>query len=273
MRPPLDGTVLITGASSGIGRELAHCFGAEASTLVLVARRETRLQELATELRQTHPKLTVDVRPCDLLDREATAAMVEAVQREVAPVDVLVNNAGLGDVGAFDLASWSKTQRMLELNVTALTQLTHLLLPSMVKRKRGGVLQVSSGFGLQFMPGFAAYVGTKHYVTGFTESLRIEMRQHGVVISQLCPGPVRTEFEANAADFDAPEVPSAISISAEHCARVGYAGFRRDRAIIVPGLLMKTMMFFGAWTPRWFLRLMYAPASRKLRQLQLSASS
>src|SRR5690606_23219227 len=144
-----------------------------------------RLEALATELRAGHPSLSVLVKGCDLLDRAQTDQVLGAIEAELGQVDVLINNAGFGDVSLFDLSSWEKNQRMIELNVTALTYLTHRLLPGMVARRRGGVLQVSSGFGLQFMPGFAAYVGTKHYVTGFTESLRIDVASHGVAVSQL----------------------------------------------------------------------------------------
>lgn len=267
-KPPLDGVILITGASSGIGSELARELAPRAKAIVLLARRVERLEALATELRAGHPSLSVLVKGCDLLDRAQTDQVLGAIEAELGQVDVLINNAGFGDVSLFDLSSWEKNQRMIELNVTALTYLTHRLLPGMVARRRGGVLQVSSGFGLQFMPGFAAYVGTKHYVTGFTESLRIDVASHGVAVSQLCPGPVRTEFEDNAADFAAPEIPSWISISAEHCARAAVSGFQRGKAIIVPGALMKLTTLLSGMTPRAVLRLCYRPVASKLRQLQ-----
>ncbi|MEZ4374306.1 MAG: SDR family oxidoreductase [Polyangiaceae bacterium] len=270
-QPPLDGVILITGASSGIGSELARQLASRAKALVLLARRTERLEQLAEELRSAHSKLTVFVQSCDLLDRAATDAALERIQREVGPIDVLINNAGLGDISMFDLSSWEKNQRMLDLNVTALTYLTHRLVPGMVERGRGGVLQVSSGFGLNFMPGFATYVGTKHYVTGFTECLRLEVASQGVVVSQLCPGPVRTEFEEVAADFETPKLPEFISISAEHCAKAAVAGFRRNKAIIIPGALMKISSTMSALTPRFVLRLLYGPAAKRMRVMQKAA--
>ncbi|MGE0320733.1 MAG: SDR family NAD(P)-dependent oxidoreductase [Polyangiaceae bacterium] len=270
-QPPLDGVILITGASSGIGSELARQLASRAKALVLLARRTERLEQLAQELRSAHSKLTVFVQSCDLLDRAATDAALERIQREVGPIDVLINNAGLGDISMFDLSSWEKNQRMLDLNVTALTYLSHRLVPGMVERGRGGVLQVSSGFGLNFMPGFATYVGTKHYVTGFTECLRLEVASQGVVVSQLCPGPVRTEFEEVAADFETPKLPEFISISAEHCAKAAVAGFRRNKAIIIPGALMKITSTMSALTPRFVLRLLYGPAAKRMRVMQKAA--
>lgn len=270
-QPPLDGVILITGASSGIGSELARQLASRAKALVLLARRTERLEQLAEELRSAHSKLTVFVQSCDLLDRAATDAALERIQREVGPIDVLINNAGLGDISMFDLSSWEKNQRMLDLNVTALTYLSHRLVPGMVERGRGGVLQVSSGFGLNFMPGFATYVGTKHYVTGFTECLRLEVASQGVVVSQLCPGPVRTEFEEVAADFETPKLPEFISISAEHCAKAAVAGFRRNKAIIIPGALMKITSTMSALTPRFVLRLLYGPAATRMRVMQKAA--
>lgn len=270
-RPPLDGVILITGASAGIGSELARQLAPGAKALVLLARRTERLEELAAELRSRYPRLEVLVQSCDLLDREATDSALERIQSALGPVDVLINNAGLGDLSMFDLSSWEKNQRMLDLNVTALTYLTHRLVPGMVERGRGGVLQVSSGFGLNFMPGFATYVGTKHYVTGFTECLRLEVASQGVAVSQLCPGPVRTEFEEVAADFEAPKIPAFVSISAEHCARAAIAGFSHNKAIIVPGLLMKVSNTLSALTPRFVFRLLYGPAARRMRGLQEAA--
>ncbi len=270
-KPPLDGVILITGASSGIGSELARQLAPRAKALVLLARRTERLEELAGELRGKHPRLSVLVQSCDLLDREATDRALERIEGELGGVDVLINNAGLGDVSMFDLSSWKKNQRMLDLNITALTYLTHRLVPRMVERGRGGVLQVSSGFGLSFMPGFATYVGTKHYVTGFTECLRLEVASQGVAVSQLCPGPVRTEFEEVAVDFETPKVPEFVTISAEHCARAAIAGFSRNKAIIIPGGFMKISSTLSRITPRFVLRLIYGPAAKRMRGMQVEA--
>lgn len=272
MAEPIDGAVVVvTGASSGIGRELARQIAPRARALALVARREERLNELADELRARHPDCTVMVRRADLLDLEDAGAMIDAVQAVLGPVDVLVNNAGFGDIGAFDLADWDKLQRMLQLNVTALTFLTHRVIGGMYARKRGGILNISSGFGLQFMPTFAAYVGTKHYVSGFTESLRIEARPHGVRVTQVCPGPVETEFEEVAGNFTGRRPPSFVRISPERCARESLQGFARGRAIVVPGLAMKLVMGFGAWTPRGLRRLLYRPVASWMRAKELAS--
>lgn len=269
MRPPLDGSVvMVTGASSGLGREFARLLAPRVRTLVLVARRVDRLEALRDELTATRPALSVVLAPCDLVDRAATDAMLDAVARDVGAVDVLVNNAGMGDMGLFERSSWDKTRQMLAINVDALCHLTRRLLPGMVERRRGGVLNVSSGFGLQFMPGFAAYAGTKHFVTGFTESLRLEARRTGVVVSQVCPGPVATEFEEVAGNFTGQKVPGFIELDAPTCARAALAGFERDRALVVPGLAMKVVMALGAATPRWVLRLLYGPVAARLRALQ-----
>jgi short-subunit dehydrogenase len=262
-RPPLDGTILITGASSGIGRELARQGAGRARAVVLVARRAERLAELRAELLIRRPELVVSVQPCDLSDRASIDGMVAAAEREAGPIDVLVNNAGLGDMGFFDLSAWDKHQQMIATNITALTYLTHRLLPAMRARGRGGVLNVSSGFGLEFMPAFAVYAATKHYVTALTEALRCELAGSGVVMSQLCPGPVRTEFEEVAGNFTGKRPPTEMT--AEDCARIGLRGFARGRALIVPGLLIKLALLVGALTPRWLKRWLYGIVAPRMR--------
>src|SRR5262245_25447776 len=202
MRAPIDGSVaVVTGASSGIGQAIARQLGPRVRVLVLIARRKDRLDELASELRAAHPDLTVDVYACDLADRDALETTIDAIELAHGHADILINNAGIGDVGMFDMASWDKTEQMLELNVRALTYLTHRMLGPMVKARKGGILMVSSGFGLTFLPGFAGYIGSKHYVTGFTEALRLDVRSMGVVVTQVCPGPVATEFEEQMGNF------------------------------------------------------------------------
>jgi len=267
MQAPIDGSItLITGASSGIGRELARVLAPRVSTLILVARRKERLDELAQELTARHPALKVDVRPADL----AQGADVERLAREVLAayghVDILVNNAGLGDIGLFERAAWAKLEQMITVNVVSLTRLTHLLLPPMLARKKGGILNVSSGFGMTWLPGAAAYAGTKHYVTAFTESLAVELSDAGVVVSQLCPGPVPTEFEEVAGNPVGRPVPQILTVTPRRVAEEAVAGFSHGRAMIEPGFLIRTMVALGIHTPRWLLRLVYRPMGSALRK-------
>ena len=274
MPSPIDqGVVLITGASSGIGRALAGEVAARARALVLVARRKDRLEALRAELVARHPALRVLVFGCDVIDRGQTDAMLAAVEAEVGGVDVLVNNAGSGDLGAFDLADWGRIDRMIALNVTSLVYLTHRLAGPMVARGHGGVLQVSSGFGLTFGPGMAAYVGTKHFVTAFTEGLRLDLLGTGVRVTQICPGPVATEFGENVGNFTGMDPPGFMTISAEWCARAAVRALDPGRALVVPGRLMKLVIGLGVWTPRWLLRALYAPAARSLRRKLLSSGA
>ncbi|MCC6646261.1 MAG: SDR family oxidoreductase [Polyangiaceae bacterium] len=271
-RPPIDdGVVLLTGASSGIGLELARLLAPRARVLALVARRKARLDALRDELARSAPRCKVLVLPADLSDRASTDAMLEALCREAPEVDVLINNAGFGDMDLFELADWPKTEQMLRLNIDALLYLTHRVLGGMVARRRGGVLNVSSGAGMAFFPGFAAYIGTKHFVTGFTEALRLDLSGTGVVVSQLCPGPVATEFEAVAGNFTGMSPPGIVELSAAACARQALRGFDRGRALIVPGALMWLVMWVAERTPRWVRRLVLAPFARALRHKRLSS--
>jgi uncharacterized protein len=265
MKPPLDGgVILITGASAGLGTEFARHLAGRAKRLILVARRVDRLESLRAELTGKHPALEVTLQPCDLVDRAATDRMLAALP----PIDVLVNNAGMGDMGMFERAPWPKTEAMIGINITALTYLTQRLLPGMIERRRGGILNVSSGFGLEFLPGFAAYAATKHYVSAFTESLRLELRPHNIAVSHLCPGPVATEFEEIAGNFTGIRPPGWIELTAVEC--VGYAvkKFARGRALIIPGLFIKFLLGLGAISPRWLKRLVYRPVATRLRRMQ-----
>lgn len=229
MPPALDdGCVLITGASSGIGEALARQLAGRARRLVLVARREERLRALAEELRRERSGLEVEVRRCDLSDRGARERLLDALEGGPG-IDVLINNAGFGDQSLFERARWDKLERMVALNVTALTHLCHRLVPPMVAQGRGGVLNLSSGFGLSWLPGLAVYIGTKHYVTGFTESLRAELATTGVVVTQVCPGPVITEFH-DAAENTTGQRPLASWPSVRSSARP-----RRSRASSATG--------------------------------------
>jgi uncharacterized protein len=157
------GIVLITGASAGIGRELALQFGPRAETLVLVARRLERLNQLREELLGRCPELKVVVLAADLSDEQEIDRLLTNVSAQAGAVDVLVNNAGLGDSVLFDRSDWARTRQVLRTNILAVAQLTAALVSGMVERRRGGVLNIGSGAGLTVLPNAAAYVGSKHF--------------------------------------------------------------------------------------------------------------
>ncbi len=190
MRERLDGhTALVTGASSGIGADIARVLARRGASLVLVARREGPLHRLAEELRQACGA-EVKVRPADLAD----AGERTALGGEMAGIDILVNNAGLGVYGPFAEAPWEQTQRMLDVNILALTHLTHLALPGMRQAKWGRIMQVASTAGFQPTPSYAAYGATKAHIVSFGIALNHELRGSGVTCTTLCPGATQTEF-------------------------------------------------------------------------------
>lgn len=270
MRLSIKGeTVLLTGASAGIGMALAQQMAGEVGVLILVARREDRLLDLKKQLEAQHKGLRVVVRACDLVDLDAVKALVDGLEREGEEIGILVNNAGFGDISLLEFAGWDKLQRMIQLNVTSLTYLTHRLIGKMIARKKGGILNISSSAGLTFMAGAASYVGTKHYVTSFTESLRCEVRHLGVVVTQVCPGPVATEFESVSGNPTGMSVPKWLEISAEQCARESLRGFVRGKPLIVTGWMMSMMMFFSSMTPRFLMRFVWGRLARMLRERQL----
>ena len=188
-RPPIDGgTVLITGGSAGIGRELAVQLAPRARTLILLARRAGQLEELRTTLLAKHPQLQVLTLPVDLSDQSDVGRAIAEIGEQAGAIDVLVNNAGVGDQALADQADWARVRNVLRTNVLAVAQLTTALVPAMVDRGRGGVLNMGSGAGLTVMPAAAAYSASKHFMDGFSEALRADLTGTGVVVTQVCPG-------------------------------------------------------------------------------------
>ena len=191
----LDGCqALITGASAGIGREFARQLAERARALVLVARRQQRLEELRRELVARHPGLRLEIHRTDLSQHAAVDELLAWIAAQNFALDLLINNAGLGDLGAFATADPTRVEQMMEVNMVALTRLTRAVLPGMIERKRGAILNVSSSASFLPISNFAVYAATKAYVTSFSEALRGELHGAGVHVSALCPGPVRTEF-------------------------------------------------------------------------------
>ena len=271
VRPPLDGgTVLLTGASAGIGRALAVELSARAGTLVLLARRVERLEELHVGLTARHPQLTVLVVPADLSDEGEVDRALAQVRERVGAVDVLVNNAGLGHLGLFDRTDWARNRAIVATNVTAVVQLTTSLVPDMVRRGRGGILNIGSGAGLTVLPAAAAYTASKHFIDGFSEALRADLAGTGVVVTQVCPGPVDSEFDEVAGSRGGMTggPPQWLRISAAQCAREALAGFDRGAPLVIPGQSFRLLMRLLPVLPRRVQRLQAGRGAARLRAAQ-----
>ncbi len=206
---------LITGASSGLGEEFAHQLAPVAKTLVLVARRNDRLVALRERLLAEYPACSVFTYRADLSQEKEREELVNWLQKQQLPINFLVNNAGLGDSGEFSTAEWPRIRSMLDVNITALTHLTYLLLPSMLRTQGAAVLNVSSVAGFFPLPNMSVYSATKSYVTSFSEALAMELRPKGIIVTALCPGPIPTEFAETAArPYEEPRIPHTHSMPA-----------------------------------------------------------
>lgn len=247
MHAKTDRVTLITGASSGIGAELARIFAAHGARTVLVARRDDRLQKLADEIAATGaPRPAVIA--CDLCAPDAADTVVAAIAAMGAEVETVVNNAGYGLFGEAIELDRGRQLAMVDLNVRLLTDLTLRFADSIV-RHRGGILNVASI--ASFLPGprMAVYYATKAYVLSFTEAMRGELGPRGVRVTALCPGTVPTEFQG-AAGFD-PGLDSAIlNVSAAAVARAGYRGLMANKRLVLPGVGVRMIPFMLRFAPR-----------------------
>jgi uncharacterized protein len=241
-------TVLITGASSGIGRELARLFASDGADLVLIARSEGRLRELAGELAATYGT-RAQVIPADLSRPASPGEIAEALAQRHIQVDVLVNNAGFGAHGPIAAVGAGRQLEMIEVNVAALTQLTALLLPGMLQRHRGAILNVASTAAFQPGPYEAVYCATKAYVLSFTEALAEEVRGSGVRVSCLAPGATDTGFAARAGTLGTRLFRRGV-MDAGRVARAGHDGLRRGRILVIPGLRNRVLAFSVRLAPR-----------------------
>jgi short-subunit dehydrogenase len=277
MKDLLASTALITGASSGIGAEFARQLAPIAAQLILVARREDRLEELAEQLRVENPALRVAVRPTDLTNMSDTQLLCDWIETEGFELDLLINNAGLGDHGPFETADWSRLDEMLQVNVVALTYLCHRLVPSLRYHRPGAILNVSSMASMMPIPGLGVYAATKAYVSSFSESLRAELAGTGVGVTHLCPGPVETEFASVARRDNQPTpgqvTPEMLEVSVQQVVSEALHAIAHDRPRVVPGALAKLAAVTIALAPLFLLRFFLArrvEAMRPARHLEHS---
>lgn len=220
---------IITGASSGIGAEMARLLAQRGRSLLLVARRGERLDALADEIGRERTQTLV----LDLERPDAAEALIRAIEERGIVPDTLVNNAGFGLRGTFATLPYADEAAMVELNVLTLTKLCRLVLPGLIARRRGGIINVASTASFQPIPYMAAYGATKAFVLSLSEALHEEARPHGVVVTALCPGPTATEFTIRA-DMEKSKL-FKHAMSADAVARLGIEGYEAGRAIVVTG--------------------------------------
>lgn len=227
-------TALVTGASGGIGLELARLFAADGHHLVLVARSKDKLSKLAEELGSKH-NVSARVLSADLARPEAPREIFDDLQAAGVSVDALVNNAGIGSYGLFAETDLKSELDLLQINVVALTHLTKLFLPPMIARRRGHILNVGSTAGFQPGPLMAVYYASKAYVLSFSEALANECEGMGVTVTVLCPGPTETGFVA-AAGMEESKLFDRGAMTARDVAEAGYRGMLDGKTIVIPGL-------------------------------------
>ncbi|SPM29119.1 Short-chain dehydrogenase, partial [Mycobacterium terramassiliense] len=234
--PSPTGTAVVTGASSGIGADIARELAGRGHGVTLVARREDRLRELADELAGV---VRVEVIACDVADAAARAGLLDEVERRGLTVDVLVNNAGIGTIGSVTKTRVDDEIAQVRVNVEAVIDLTTRAVQQMVPRGRGAILNLGSTAGYHPFPGQAGYAATKAFVRTYTEGVRGELAGTGVTVALLCPGPVRTEFLKNAGMDErtfADAFPKFLWMPSRDVARVGVDALEHDRGTVIAGL-------------------------------------
>jgi uncharacterized protein len=257
-------TALITGASSGIGLEFARSIAADKNNVVLVARNEAKLQELATELRTTF-NITVKVIAADLSKMDEVQKVYDICKVENITIDYLVNNAGFGDFGFFVESDWSKLEQMIDLNIKSLTKMCRLFIPDMVSKKAGKILNVASTASFQPGPTMAVYYATKSYVLFFSEAIYNELQGTGVSVTCLCPGATESGFQKAAALEESKLVKGKKLPTSKEVAAFGYKAMLQNKMTVIHGLMNTLMATSVRFTPRklvlWMVRQIQNKAS------------
>lgn len=248
-------TALVTGASAGIGRELADLLAERGFDLVLVARRAEELSEVARRIEHEHGVRATSI-PLDLLREDAGALLERELAERSLDVDLLVNNAGVMEIGAFHELPLTRLLRLVQLNAVVLTELTHRFLGPMVARRRGRVLNVASLAAFQPVPALALYAATKSFVLSLSESLSEELKDSGVSVTALCPGLTRTHMveQAQQANDLARRMPGFLISDTRQVAREGIEACLAGRAVVVPGVANRLQAGLVGLYPRSWVR-------------------
>ncbi len=259
--------IIVTGASSGFGRAFAQTLAPNTTELLLIARTESTLQELAAELRGQYPALNVEVIPCDLTDDAALNALIDRLTQLPPAHTLLINNAGCGDYGEFADGQREVVRRLLRLNMESLTMLSHALIPGM-KRHGGDIINISSLAAMLPIPDFAVYAATKSYVSSLSEALRLELKEHGIRVLAVCPGPVSTGFgkAARRPGFTGNMMPgrNAFDTTVETVVRAALKALSKGKARVFPGLKIRLAAMLLNIMPLPVLRMIMGKRPRKV---------
>jgi short-subunit dehydrogenase len=247
--PSKDSTALVTGASSGIGADIARSLAQRGHNVVLVARREERLVELAKELVDAH-QVRAEVVAVDLQTKSGRKAMLKAIDALGLRVDVLINNAGFGSAGLFQRLDGEREAELVRLNCEVVVSLCGEFVPKMVERGSGAVLNVASTAGFQPLPTQATYSASKAFVLTFTQALTADLHGTGVTATTLCPGPVKTEFGEVAGLQLESVMPEFAWVDSADVAEAAVKGLERGKGVVIPGLINKATAVGGQFTPR-----------------------
>ena len=260
-------TAVITGASAGLGVEFAKQLAPRARRLVLVARREEVLHSVREDLLRYHPNLEVIVCPADVSTPEGRQRVLAQIAESQSAINLLVNNAGLGDYGPFETAEAVRIQQQIDVNITGLVQLTHDLLPLLRQNRPAGILNVSSLAGTLPLPSMAIYAATKAFVTSFTEALRIELLDEGIRVSAVCPGPTPTSFSQTARRTETGDADRSgqgfLKQPNERVVGDGLAALERGAATVYPGWGVALSATLFRLLPRWLIRKLLVRRFRK----------
>ncbi len=265
--PVLARTALVTGASAGIGKALAEVFAAEGFDLVLTARRADRLEAIAADLRQRFGRRVTTI-AADLADPAAPARIVDDIAKAGITIDALVNNAGYGVPGKFTDTTWEAQRDMVQVMVVALAELTHHLLPGMIARRYGRILNIGSVAGLvPQSAGHPLYGSSKALVIGFSQSIALEGLPHNVYTTAVCPGFTYSEFhDVNGMRPQVSRLPTFMWMDAATVARQSFDAVMTGRIIHVPGWWNKTVVFLARYMPQWLVMAVVKRVSRTYRK-------
>lgn len=248
-------TALITGASGGIGYELAKLHAREGHQLVLVARNQQRLNEIKSEWESFY-KIQIHTLALDLSEPKSAETLFNWTEGQGIQIDYPINNAGFGDFGLFHESNWEKSERMIQLNITSLTHLCKLYLPKMVSRKNGRILNVASTAAFQPGPTMAVYYATKAFVLSFSEAIGNEVSESGVRVTAFCPGATASGFQAAAAMEESALVKGRRLPSAESVALHGFKAMMQGKPVAIPGTLNYVMANAVRFLPRtWVVKI------------------